>query len=89
MRDRPVLTSRIITHLTNCTSLPRWPRELTQHPGELVLPKGFYAIERLDHSREKADLVLRNLQTRSPDAAQQFCWRMPDIVLDTHSGSSA
>lgn len=40
-------------------------------------------IERLDSSREEADLILRNLQSWSPDVASRFHRRTPDVILDT------
>lgn len=40
-------------------------------------------IERLDSGREEADLILRNLQSWSPDVAARFHRRTPDVILDT------
>ncbi|GKT66367.1 O-methyltransferase family 2 [Colletotrichum tofieldiae] len=41
------------------------------------------AIERLDHGRDEADLILRNLQAWSPDVAEHFSRRTSDIILNT------
>ncbi|GKT52208.1 uncharacterized protein ColSpa_12389 [Colletotrichum spaethianum] len=41
------------------------------------------AIERLDYGREEADLILRNLQSWSPEAAGHFSRRTSDIILNT------
>lgn len=40
-------------------------------------------IDRLDSGREEADLILKNLQSWSPDVAANFRLRTSDVILDT------